>query len=241
MPLPHLVLVPGLMCDATVWEPQIPLLQDLATIEIADHGMSDSLGGMAELILGRAPKRFTIAGHSMGGRVALEVIRRASARVSGVALLDTSYTPFIVGEAGEREAADRYALLEIARTQGVRAMAMKWIQQMVHPNRLSNKALIDQIVDMMARKTPGTFAAQTKALLERPDGTDVLPRIECPALVLCGREDSWSVLSRHEEMAALIPKSRLAVIETCGHMSTMERPEAVTTAMRDWLTWVTSS
>src|SRR5207253_2618505 len=98
---------------------------------------------------------------------------------------------------------------------------------MVHPDRLSDTRLMNAIVDMIARKTPEIFAAQIKALIERPDATPLLSKIKCPALVLCGRHDSWSVLARHEEMVRMMPHSRLVIIEECGHMSTMERPEAV--------------
>jgi pimeloyl-ACP methyl ester carboxylesterase len=118
----------------------------------------------------------------------------------------------------------------------MRAMGEEWVQGMVHPDRLSDKALIEDILRMIARKTPAQFAAQIKALLNRPDGEPVLKTIRCPTLVLCGREDSWSPLPRHQQMAKLIPGSRLIAIENCGHMSTMERPEAVTEALRGWLT-----
>jgi pimeloyl-ACP methyl ester carboxylesterase len=236
MPVPHLILVPGLMCDATVWEHQVRSLGTLTTIEILDHGSLDSLDGMAQAILDRAPKRFAIAGHSMGGRAALEVIRRAPDRVAGIALMDTAYAPRPAGATGEREAEQRYALLEKARSEGTRAMGAEWARPMVHPDRLLDAPLMNAMLDMIGRKTPDIFAAQIKALLERPDATPVLSAVRCPALVLCGRQDSWSVLAQHREMAAMIPDSRLAVIEECGHMSTMERPEAVTAALREWLT-----
>ena len=115
-------------------------------------------------------------------------------------------------------------------------MAAEWSRPMVHPDRLSDTPLMNAILDMIARRTPDIFAAQIKALLERRNATPVLTGIRCPALVLCGRQDSWSVLARHDEMAAMIPHSRLIVIEECGHMATMERPAAVTAALRDWLT-----
>jgi pimeloyl-ACP methyl ester carboxylesterase len=172
----------------------------------------------------------------MGGRVALEVFRKAPDRVAGIALMDTAYAARIAGEAGEQEAAQRYALLDIARSEGVRAMGTRWVQPMVHPGRLSDAPLMNAILDMISHKTADIFAAQIKALLERPEAASVLTEIRCPALVLCGRQDSWSVPAQHTEMAAMIPHSRLAVIEECGHMSTMERPEAITGAMRDWLT-----
>jgi pimeloyl-ACP methyl ester carboxylesterase len=235
MPLPHLVLVPGLMCDEQVWAHQARDLASLATIEVIDHGVLDGLDTMAKAILERAPYRFALAGHSMGGRVAFEVLREAPERVAGVALMDTNYLPRSPEEGGNEEAANRYALLELAKTEGVRSMAATWVQGMVHPDRLSDAPLIEAIIVMMARKTPEIFEAQIRALLNRRDSTPILSQIRCPALVLCGRQDSWSVLARHEEMAALIPESRLVVIEDCGHMSTMERPEAVTAAMRDWI------
>jgi pimeloyl-ACP methyl ester carboxylesterase len=232
---PHLILIPGLMCDSAVWAHQARTLAELTSVEIADHGTLDSLGKMAEAILERAPARFAVAGHSMGGRVAFEVLRRAPERNVGAALLDTAYAPLSRGAQGEQEAAERHRLLEIARTRGMRAMGADWIQKMVHPDRLSDVTLIDSILAMIDRKTPDIFAAQIKALLERPDATPLLEKIQCPTLVLCGRQDAWSGLPLHEEMAARIRHSHLVVIEECGHMSTMERPEAVTVALRDWL------
>jgi pimeloyl-ACP methyl ester carboxylesterase len=115
-------------------------------------------------------------------------------------------------------------------------MGTEWVQPMVHPNRRSDTQLIQAILDMIARKSTEILAAQIKALLERPDARSLLPQIRCPALVLCGRQDTWSVPAHHEEMAASIPNSRFVVIENCGHMSTMERPAEVTAAMKDWLT-----
>src|SRR5258708_9333794 len=104
----NLVFVPGLLCDKAVWKPQLQALQGVANIQVADHGELDSLSAMAEAILAKAPARFAVAGHSMGGRVALEVVRRAVSRVTGLALLDTGYTPMPSGAAGEKEAACRH-------------------------------------------------------------------------------------------------------------------------------------
>ena len=233
---PHLILIPGLICDEAVWQNQRTNLREIATITIADHGSLDSFDGMAALILKNAPERFALAGHSMGGRVAFEVVRRSPERVTHLALFDTAYGPRPTGIKGEEEAAERYRLLAKARKEGMRKMGLDWVQRMVHPDRLSDTKLINSILDMIERKTPEIFAAQIKALLERPDATSLLQKLECPALVLCGRQDAWSVLGVHEEMASLIPHAHLKVIEDCGHMSTMERPAEVTAALRDWLT-----
>ncbi len=237
MGLPHLLLLPGLACDAEVWKHQARTLAEITSVHIADYGASDSLKKMALAALARAPERFAVAGHSMGGRVAYEILRRAPGRVAGLALLDTAYRGLAQGAAGEREKAGRLSLVEIARSQGMRAMAREWVQIMVHPSRLSDRRLITAIVGMMARKTPEVYAAQIRALLERPGAKPVVAATRCPTLVLCGREDAWSVLAGHREMAALAPRSKLVIIERCGHMATMERPVEVTSALAAWLEW----
>lgn len=230
----HLLLLPGLACDAEVWKHQSRVLGEIAAVQVIDYGASDSIEEMARVSLERAPQKFAVAGHSMGGRVALEVFRSVPERVVGLALLDTAYKPLQPGEAGEREKAERAGYVQIAETQGMRAMARTWLQKMVHPSRLTDTPLVESIVEMMGRKTPEIFTGQIKALLGRPDATPVLPAIKCPALVLCGREDAWSVLDVHRDMAARIPNARLVAIDTCGHMATMERPEAVTAALVEW-------
>jgi len=230
-----LVLVPGLMCDETVWQHQVTVLGADREIQVAEHAHSQSLGEMAQRILDEAAPRFALAGHSMGGRVALEVVARAPERVSRLALLDTGYAALAPGEAGDREKAGRYRLLEIARRDGMLAMARDWARGMVHPARLTDLALMEAIHSMIVRAGVAQFAAQIRALLARPDRTDLLTTLRMPTLVLCGTDDSWSPLPRHEDMARLIRGSHLVSVPDCGHMSTMERPAAITTALLAWL------
>jgi pimeloyl-ACP methyl ester carboxylesterase len=229
-----IILVPGLACDAAVWQHAREALGARAAVHVANHDTLDSLSAMAEKVLREAPARFALAGHSMGGRVAMEVWRRAPERVAALALLDTGVTALAAGEAGEREAAGRYELLEIARTQGMATMARRWVQGMVWKPRLRDAALVARVVDMMARSSPEVFAAQIRALLGRPDASALLPAIRCPTLVLCGQEDSWAPAARHAEMAASITGSALVLVPDCGHMCTLERPEAVTGALLEW-------
>jgi pimeloyl-ACP methyl ester carboxylesterase len=232
----NLVFVPGLLCDQAVWKPQMQALQGVARIQVADHGELDSLSAMAEAILAKAPAKFAVAGHSMGGRVALEVVRRAASRVTGLALLDTGYTPIAAGMAGEKEAAGRHELLDVARQSGMRAVGERWLRiPMIHETRLMDRKLVEPILQMFERRTPAQFAAQINALLQRPDAAPLLPMISCPALVLCGQEDAWSPLSTHRVMAQLIPHSTLVSVPRCGHMSTMERPVEVSAALAEWL------
>ena len=230
----HLLLLPGLACDAAVWHHQARRLAEIAAVQIADYGTSDSIRKMAESVLLRAPARFALAGHSMGGRVAFEIVRLVPDRVTGLALLDTAYRPFAGGDHGARERAERMRLVDLARKQGMKVMASDWVRNMVHPSRLSDSRLLDSIIEMFGRKTPEIFAAQINALLNRPDATPILASIRCPTLVLCGREDSWSTHATHKDIAARIPQSKLVAIENAGHMAPMERPERVTAALVSW-------
>ena len=231
----NLLLLPGLLCDRAAWAPVLPHIQGVAKCSIPDYADATSLSAMAERVLAGAPPTFAVAGHSMGGRVALEIVRRAPGRVERLALLDTGCRARPLGAAGDAERAGRLALLASAREHGMRAMARTWVQPMVHPERLADTVLIEAILDMFSRRTPPQFAGQIEALLDRPDATDVLRAVTCPTLVLCGREDGWAPPPQHEEMAALVPGSRLAILDRCGHMAPMELPDAVGAALAEWL------
>ena len=155
-------------------------------------------------------------------------------RVSRLALLDTGWQPRPAGPAGAAEAAQRLELVALARDAGMRALAERWAPGMLHPRRLGTPVHA-AVLAMVERRTPEEFARQVQALLERPDAAGVLDAIACPTLLLCGRDDQWSPLARHEQMAARIAGARLVVVDDCGHMSTLEQPEAVTAALADWL------
>jgi len=229
------MLLPGLNCDAAVWAPQVAALKDQANCIVPAWGLRDSLTAMAEQVLAEAPtERFCVAGHSMGGRVALEVLRLAPQRVERLALLSTGTHSLAAGEAGEKERAGRMALLQIARSKGMRAMGQQWARGMVHAARLGTP-LFEDVLDMLARGSAEQYAAQINALLTRPDAGPLLPTIACPTLVLTGREDAWSGPAQHEAMAAAIPHATLAIIEHCGHMCTLEQPQAVSEALTAWL------
>ncbi|HVF16733.1 MAG TPA: alpha/beta fold hydrolase, partial [Steroidobacteraceae bacterium] len=168
-----LVLIPGLLCDDTVWSAQINALRDQHALTVIDHAELDSIVAMAQAVLQRAPPRFALAGHSMGGRVALQVMRLAPERVTRLALLDTGYEARAEGSAGADETNKRHALLEVAKTKGMRAMAVEWARGMVHPDRLVDEKFMSRMHDMIANKTFTQFAAQIHALLNRPNATDV--------------------------------------------------------------------
>ena len=229
------LLVPGLMCDHTVWDPLLPQLTALHPCHVVDHGQADSLTQMASQLLRDAPPKLCMAGHSMGARVGLEVLRLAPERVAGVALLDTGYLPLPAGQPGEEEVRKRMNLLQIAQNQGVREMAQTWAQGMVHPDRLRDETLMEAILQMFERKSADIFAKQLHALIHRPDGSDVLSRIAVPTLIGCGRQDAWSPPSQHEAMHKLAPHAKLDIYEDAGHMAPMEQPQAVVDSLLHWL------
>ncbi len=231
---PTVVLLPGLLCDAAVWEPQRLALPHAHCI-VPDYGLHNSLTAMARGVLGSVDAPLlNVVGHSMGGRVALEMARLAPGRVARIALLDTGYQPLATGTAGDTERRDRLALLQLAREQGMRTMGQSWAKGMVLPAHLDAPVFQD-ILAMIERKTPAIFEAQIQALLDRPDASPVLRALRCPALLLCGRHDAWSPLARHQEMQAMLPQADLVVIEEAGHMTTMEQPGAVNAALQRWL------
>ena len=227
----NLLLLPGLLCDEAAWLPVVPHLRGIADCGVADYGDADSLVEMACRVLAKAPAQFAIAGHSMGARVAMEVYRLAPERVAGLALLDTGSA----GAAGEQERARRMTLVALARAEGMRAMGREWMRPMVHPARLGDAPLVEAILAMIERRTPEQFAGQVGAILDRPDLKERLRAVRVPTLVACGREDTWSPVAQHEAIAALVPGSRLAIFDDCGHMAPMERPAAVADALAAWL------
>ena len=231
-----IVFLPGLICDQAVWLSQIDAFSEKGiSCQVIDYGSANSLSHMAEIAIEQAPEKFILIGHSMGGRVAMEVARQAPEKISHIVLMDTGYLPLAEGDAGEKEIAGRQALIDTAAKQGMRAMGNVWMQGMVHPERLDDAALCNKILDMIERKTVEQFEAQQTALIQRPDATDVLRYLDCTTLFICGTEDAWSPLERHYDMAKLVPDSQVVAIEQSGHMSTMEQPQAVNEVLLNWL------
>lgn len=233
-----LLLVPGLLCDETVWSAQAIALgrgRPVLSGPFDPPEDVDRLDDMARHLLAAVTAaRFAVAGHSMGGRIALEIQRLAPERVAGLALLDSGTAPVPAAAAGGAEQRSRLALVALARREGMHAVAAQWLPPMVHP-RVVGSPLFDRMVAMVKRNSPARFAAQVQALLHRRDAGPVLRDTRCPVALLCGRQDRWSPPERHLAMQALVPGAVLELVDECGHMSPMEQPEAVTTALAAWL------
>lgn len=226
-----LLLLSGLLSDAALWRAQVDDLADVAAPVIPDLAQDDTIAGMARRALAAAPPRFAVAGLSMGGYVALEIVRRAPGRVTRLALLGTSARTDTPGQAERRREAIRLA--EEGAFSGV---ADRMLPYLLHPGRLSDGDLVAAIRAMAGRLGKDGFLRKQRAIMGRVDSRPHLPRIACPTLVLCGREDASAPLPLSGEMASLVPGARLEVVERCGHMSALERPAEVTTALRGWLT-----
>lgn len=226
-----LILVPGLLCDGAVWEHQIAVLSPRYDILVPDLTRFDRLEAMAAHILNNALDRFSIAGHSMGARVALEVWRQAPERVLRLALFDTGVHP-----PSPDEPAKRQAMLDISAGQGMTALADAWLPPMVEPGRLeSDHALRAKLYAMVERMNPAIHLAQITALLHRPDAAPLLSQIGCPVLVGVGENDRWSPPDQHRLIAAAIPGAQMTIFAGSGHMAPMEAPAAVTAALEEWL------
>jgi pimeloyl-ACP methyl ester carboxylesterase len=226
----HLVLVPGLLCSKGLWRDQLEGLSDVAQMTVADHTRHNSMEGIAKSILEAAPERFALAGLSMGGYISYEIVRQAPQRVTRLALLDTGSR----ADVPER-AEGRRKLIEVAEREGTRKAQEQLLPVLIHPSRLTDKPLVDAVLDMAQEIDAAAFRRQQEAIMGRPDSRPLLSTIKVPALVLVGREDALTPVELSQEIAAGIPGARLEVVPECGHLSTMERPEAVNTALRAWL------
>lgn len=225
-----LVLIPGLACTPRLFEAQITALSGERNVIVADHTCDDSIREIAARLLGNAPERFSLAGLSMGGYVALEVMRQAPGRVERLALLDTSARPD-TPEARQ----DRERLIALAEADRFDDIHSRLWPRLVHPDHQADGALQDVVIEMMRQTGPEAYIRQQRAIMGRPDSRPLLPGIEIPTLVLVGEGDAITPPEIAREMAEMIEWASLVVVPEAGHLSTLEQPERVAQALRLWL------
>ena len=226
-----LLLLPGALCDAALFRHQIAGLSDIADVRVGDLLRDSSVGAMAARALAAFPGRFALAGFSLGGYVALEIMRRAPERVSRLALIGTSAR----AEAPESDSPGGSPTGSPTGPPTRADGALPVTSLLVHPMRLSDRRLTVILAAMAERVGRKAFQRQQQASLHRPDNRENLKSIRCPTLLLTGRQDRLAPPALQEEMARDIEGARQVVIEECGHLSPLERPEAVTKALREWL------
>jgi len=233
-----LLLLPGTMCDRRVFAPQMQSLGRTGDGPlVGDLTQQSSIRGMALHVLESAPPRFSLAGLSMGGMVAVEICREAPERVLRLALLDTNLLA---------ETADRRRLRQEQTDRVRRGEFEAMVRDDLAPRYFSVAArtrpdLVRTVVDMALALGPDVYLRQVKALQHRRDSRPLLARIRCPTLVLCGDADELCPPAHHAELAAALPCAQLRIIPECGHLSTLEQPEAVSAALTDWLNWPLTS
>jgi pimeloyl-ACP methyl ester carboxylesterase len=225
-----LVLVPGLLCSARLYGPQIEVLWPLGPVMVAEHKRDDTIGAVAARILAEAPPRFALAGLSYGGYLAFELMRQAPERIERLALLDTSARP----DTPEQTAA-RYAFVEMAEGGRFPEVVETLTPRFLQPSRREEPALKAILHAMAADTGAEAFVRQEKAIISRPDSRPYLGAIKCPTLVLTGDNDDLTTPEMAREIAGAIHGARLTIVTDCGHLSTLEQPAAVNAALAEWL------
>lgn len=225
-----LVLVPGLISSPRIYAPVIPALWRLGPVMVANHIRDDSMAAIARRILVEAPPRFALAGHSMGGYIAFEIMRQAPERVAKLALMSTQARPD-TPEATAR----RRGMIERARSGQYRDVVDELFPGFVHPSRQGDASLRQIVYDMSEDVGAEAFIRQQNAVLSRPDSRPSMAWIKCPTLVLTSDTDNTVPNSLSDEMANGIPGAKLVVLADCGHLPQLEQPQACAEALVQWL------
>jgi len=226
----RLVLLPGLLCDAALWGHQTEHLKDVCEVMVADLTQDNSIPAMAERVLGNAPATFALAGLSMGGYVAQEIMRQAPERVERLALLDTNARADT-----EEQRKNRGELIKLAEMGTFKGVTPRLLPNLIHPSRMEDPTVAGVVMEMAERVGQQAFKRQQEAIMGRKDGRGDLEAIRVPTLVLAGRQDVLCPPKLQEEMADHLPNAKLVLVEDCGHLVSLERPEATTAVFRYWL------
>lgn len=225
-----LALCPGLLCNHQLWTPQVAALSEVAECYVGKFDKHRSFEDMAQSVLDAMPERFALAGLSMGGYVAQAIMRLAPQRISHLALLDTSARADT-----EEQKRRRRGLISLSKVGKFKGVTPKLLPLLIHEDRLDDEELTTIIFEMAENIGKDAFFMQQEAIMARPDGREFLATVGCPTLILCGRQDALTPLELHEEMSELVSHSELVVVEDSGHLPTLERPENVSQAMKEWL------
>lgn len=233
MQMMPLVLLPGMMCDQRLFAPQISAFKEERLVQVVDISRADSMSAIASQVLDQAPDVFALAGLSMGGIVAMEILRQAPQRVERLALLDTNPRAEVID-------------VQVNRNRQIQCVQNGELHRLMHcemfPHYLAQSLpaihaqnILSLCSDMAMSLGGAAFIRQSRALQNRIDQQQVLSQYRRPSLVLMGNEDTLCPLDRHQLMHTLLADSTLVVIDQAGHLTTLEQPEAVNLALKNWL------
>lgn len=225
----QVLLVPGLLSDAFVWQAVLARLSPHLLVDVGDVTTQSTITAMAEAMLDLHPGPLMVAGHSMGGRVAMEMARIAPDRVERMVLLNTGIHPRRAGEEARRQ-----AVIDLAHENGMAELARVWLPPMLNPEHAPNPAVVAGLTAMVCRMTPAIHERQIRALIARPDAAATIGDYTGPLALIAARQDGWSPVSQHEDIARLCPQAVLSVIDDAGHFAPVEQPAAVAEALARW-------
>ena len=225
-----LILLPGLLCDRALWQHQVKSLENIADCQVLTTAHHDRIDALARDVLAEAPRQFALAGLSMGGYVALEIMRQAPDRVLRLCLVDTSARP---DTADQRER--RKLLLAMSKSGQFKGVTPRLLPMLIHPSRLLDVELTGTIMAMAERMGREAFHNQQTAILNRTDSRPSLKDIRCPVQIMGGRQDALTPPEIMQEITDGIAHAQFDVIENCGHLSPLEQPDTVSTFMKRWL------
>lgn len=223
------LLVPGLISDAHVWKAVLARLSPHLAVAVGDVTTQPTITAMAEAMLDQHPGPLMVAGHSMGGRVAMEMARIAPDRVKRMALLNTGIHARRKGEEAKRQ-----AVIDLAHEHGMAELARVWLPPMLNPEHAPDPEVVAGLTAMVCRMTPQIHERQIRALIARPDAAATIGDYKGPLALVAARQDGWSPVSQHEDIARLCPQAVLSVIDDAGHFSPVEQPAAVAEVIARW-------
>lgn len=225
-----LLLLPGTLCNEKLWEHQLAYLKDIASITVGDLTQNNTIEGMASSVLDKAPENFALAGLSLGGMVAIEIMRQAPERVTQLALLDTNPRP-----PTDAQIETWHKFIRISKEGNFTSITRDYLMPGLIRPANQNTSLVQKIIDMAEEVGADAMERQMTALMYRPDALEVLSTISCPVSVMVGEEDSVCPVEMSNEIVREIPNSNLTVIKDAGHLSSLDNPLEVSRKLRDWL------